>query len=343
VNNRCVRPRATDAFLLFGFGIFVGNDGKFAFQNVGRSDCSTGLFPANGMTYTTPNDCHCFAQLRGFAGFSSDPPPAPVPDERRLEKGDGRPAATGGAIDKGPAIETTSVQNGLRKLPPRDIRVRVVTESPIRDSWRNNDTLPFPLGTSAAAAGREYVAVVSEHRLEAREAGKVLWSFTAEARISATPLLHEDRVFVASNDGYVYCLKAADGALQWKFLAALGHRWMVAYGQLESAWPVPGVVLHNGDLCVSAGRHPELDGGILVFRLDPGTGQIRSKKSVSRVLEWAPIDSKALQGHQNVVINDALRVVDGKLLLFGHEVDTLESPSRVYKKETPLEPYGSRP
>lgn len=342
VNNRCVRPRATTEYLLLGFGIYAARDGRFTFQNVGRSDCATGLFPANGMTYTTPNDCHCYAQVRGFAGFASEPFPAPVPDERRLEAGEGSPAPAGGIVAEPAAVPTTTVKNDLRKLPPREVRTRRATSSPVRDSWVNNDALPFPASPAAAAGARDYVAVVNEHRLEAREGSRVAWSFTAEARISAAPLVHEGRVYAASHDGYVYCLKEGDGALEWKFLAAPAHRWMVAYGQLESAGPVLGAVLHNGDLCFSAGRHPELDGGITVYRVDPLSGRLRTKRVLARAVEWAPPDSKLFQGMQNVVINDALRVVDGKLTLFGHDVDALRSPVRTYKKEYPIEPDGDR-
>jgi outer membrane protein assembly factor BamB len=343
VNNRCVRPRATADYLMLGFGIWIDGESKVAFQNVARSDCATGLFPANGMTYTTPNDCHCFAQLRGFAGYASEAPPAIVPDERRLEPGHGRPAAAGGRIPERPAVRTLPMKNDLRKLPLREVRVRRATESPIRDAWHNNDALPYPETAPVRDGAREYVAVVNEHRLEAREGGSVAWSFTAEARISAPPLVQDGRVHVASHDGRVYALRAADGALQWSYLAALGHRWVVAYGQLESAWPAPGLALHDGDLCVAAGRHPELDGGIAVYRLDPATGRLRSKKLLSRAVEWFPADTKAVQGLQNAVINEGLRVADGRLLLFGEDVDALSSPTRVYKKEVPMEPYRGKP
>jgi hypothetical protein len=47
---------------------------------------------------------------------------------------------------------------------------------------------------------------------------------------------------------------------------------MVAYGQLESSWPVYGVALHNGLICASAGLHPELGGGVYVCGLDPKSG-----------------------------------------------------------------------
>ena len=336
VNNRCVRPRATVRYLLLGFGLFVDREGRFTFQNVARSDCATGVVPANGMIYTTPNDCHCFAQLRGFAGYAPAPPPREVPDEERLEREGGRPEP-GGAVPAWAPVETVTVKNDLRKLPPRPLRKRRTTDSPIRDAWHNNDALPYPEGPEAVEGPRRYVPVVHEHRLEAREGDRVVWSFTADARVSGAPVVKGGRVYFGSHDGSVYCLNASDGALQWRFLAAPGHRWIAAYGQLESSWPVPAVVAHQGDLWLAAGRHPELDGGIVVYRLDPESGRIRSKKTLHRGIEWASPGSAAFRGLQNVVLNEGLRVVDGSVRLFGHDLETLSSPTRTYKGEIPIE------
>lgn len=339
VNNRCVRPRATEEYFLIGFGLYVDRAGRWTFQNIGRSDCATGLLPANGMTYQTPNDCHCFAQLRGFAGFASELLPPAVPDEQRLEHMASKPDSVRTATVELPAAETVSVGNSLRKIPPLRVRVPQHSASLIRDSWSNNDTLPSPCSDAVNVGDRDYVAIVNEHRLEVRQGGQVLWAFTAEARISHPPVVRDGRVFVAAHDGYVYGLNEADGALRWRFLAAPAQRWMVAYGQLESVAPVFNVVWHNGDLCCCAGRHPELDGGLTLWRLDPATGQSRSKKTLHRALEWAAARDKTFSGLQNYLVNDPLRVSDGKLLLFGHDVDTLQSPTRLYKDSCPIEPY----
>ncbi len=68
-----------------------------------------------------------------------------------------------------------------------------------------------------------------------------------------------------SDDGFVTCLQADDGALAWRFRAAPEDRWIQDRGRLRSAWPVHGSVLfQDGLLYVSAGRSSYLDGGIFL-------------------------------------------------------------------------------
>ena len=61
----------------------------------------------------------------------------------------------------------------------------------------------------------------------------------AGGRVDSPPTFHQGRLLFGSHDGWVYCLRAADGALIWRF-RALPDRLMCAYGQVESAWPVCG-------------------------------------------------------------------------------------------------------
>jgi len=50
---------------------------------------------------------------------------------------------------------------------------------------------------------------------------------------------------------------------------------MMAWEQLESAWPVHGsVLIHNGVLYCTAGRNMYIDGGIRFLRLDPISGRL---------------------------------------------------------------------
>jgi hypothetical protein len=55
----------------------------------------------------------------------------------------------------------------------------------------------------------------------------------------------------------------------------------MVYGQLESAWPVPGTPLVEGDevYCV-AGRSSYLDDGVYLYRLDAETGEKLSQKRI---------------------------------------------------------------
>ena len=79
-------------------------------------------------------------------------------------------------------------------------------------------------------------------------------------------------------DGWIYCLGAAEGTLVWRFRAAPTDRLVSVDGQLESTWPVHGAVLIQNDaLYAAAGRSSYLDGGIVLYRIDPQTGQQLSK------------------------------------------------------------------
>nr|WP_299070294.1 PQQ-binding-like beta-propeller repeat protein [uncultured Allomuricauda sp.] len=46
--------------------------------------------------------------------------------------------------------------------------------------------------------------------------GKLDWKFKTNGRIRATPLIHENKIYQPSNDGYVYVLNS-EGNLDWKF------------------------------------------------------------------------------------------------------------------------------
>jgi len=82
--------------------------------------------------------------------------------------------------------------------------------------------------------------------------------------------------------GWVYALRASDGVLAWRFLAAPQDRQVGVFNQLESVWPVHGAVLvQNETLYVAAGRSTYLDGGIVLYRIDPITGKELSHEVVS--------------------------------------------------------------
>jgi hypothetical protein len=79
-------------------------------------------------------------------------------------------------------------------------------------------------------------------------------------------------------DGYVYCLDASSGELVWRFRAAPRDRRIVAYNQLESVWPVPGnVLIHGGSAYFVAGRCSYVDGGMVLYRVDPATGEVQAR------------------------------------------------------------------
>ena len=59
------------------------------------------------------------------------------------------------------------------------------------------------------------------HALNADD-GSPLWCFTAGGRVDSPPTVHGGRVYFGSADGWMYCLRAEDGGLAWRFRVAPG-------------------------------------------------------------------------------------------------------------------------
>jgi outer membrane protein assembly factor BamB len=81
-------------------------------------------------------------------------------------------------------------------------------------------------------------------------------------------------VVFGATDGWIYCLRATDGELVWRYRAAPVDRRAMAYEQQESLWPVHGsVLIHEGQVYGVAGRSNFLDGGLRLVRLDLASGR----------------------------------------------------------------------
>jgi hypothetical protein len=99
--------------------------------------------------------------------------------------------------------------------------------------------------------------------------------------VDSPPTLHEGKVLFGSGDGRVTCLRLADGALAWRFLAALADLRTVAFDRLESPWPVSGSVLVLDRVAYAcAGRSSWIDGGMVLYALDPSTGKVLHRRQL---------------------------------------------------------------
>jgi hypothetical protein len=122
-----------------------------------------------------------------------------------------------------------------------------------------------------------YVAATDAHTVYALDCstGKQKWQYVANGRIDTPPTYYENLILFGTRSGYVYALRATDGALAWRFRAAPEERLIGAFDQLESAWPVYGSVLVKSDTAYfTAGRSSHLDGGIHIYGLEPSTGKV---------------------------------------------------------------------
>jgi len=276
---RCFRGKATERFLIYPKrgAEFVDLEGDGHMRNDWlRSPCFTGATPANGLFYTPTSQCFCYpgVLVTGFLAMSAEPMNNLKP-------------ATAAAVEKGPAFgkPTPTPAYGLRNpqlsdwpMYRRNVQRTGSTTAAVlpnvTKAWETK--LACNASPPVYAHGKLYVAEKDAHRIRCLLAlnGESLWTFTAGGRIDSAPTISKGLLLFGSRDGSVYCLRADDGKLVWRFRAAPTDQRIVSFDQVESLWPVNGSVLVLNDVVYfAAGRSSYLDGGIIVYGLDVRTGK----------------------------------------------------------------------
>ncbi|RKY87919.1 hypothetical protein DRQ09_03690, partial [candidate division KSB1 bacterium] len=103
--------------------------------------------------------------------------------------------------------------------------------------------------------------------------GEIKWSFFAEGPVRFAPTIYKNRVYAGSDDGYVYCLKAGNGKLIWKYRAGSDREKVIGNGRMISLWPVrTSILVDNGTVYFCAGVFPYE--GIYICALNAEDGSI---------------------------------------------------------------------
>ncbi len=235
VGDTVIAARAGVEFLDTGTG-------DVAAHHWTRGSCYYGILPANGRLYTPPHDCACYvrAKVSGFLAMNSVPSQrsTEISNDRRLERGEAYGQTAGGEVRPGPEEWPT-----YRHDAGRSGRTNTAVDAELLLGWQT--PLGGKLTSPVIANNRVYLASTDAHTLHVLDAttGERLWQSTFDARIDSPPTIHEGLVLCGCRDGSVHALRAADGALVWRFVASPDERLIVARGQLESVWPVSGSVL----------------------------------------------------------------------------------------------------
>ncbi|MHC4200301.1 MAG: outer membrane protein assembly factor BamB family protein, partial [Planctomycetota bacterium] len=281
----CYRNKATERFLLRGQAgvdfLSVEDDSGWAHHFV-RGTCQYGILPANGLLYATPHSCACFikAKLSGFCALAPRTggrgSPVYSRKEPALEKGEAY-----AAVSRAWPAGTPSCAGWptFRANAARGSSVATSVGSALRKKWETRIT--GRLSAPVYAGGRLYFASVDAHTVHALDgrSGKRLWTFTAGGRVDTPPTIHKGVALFGSADGWVYCLRASDGKLAWRFRASDAEVRMVSYGQVESVWPVPGnILVLGGNAYFASGRSSYLDGGMRMFKLDIRSGRVLAER-----------------------------------------------------------------
>ena len=279
--QRCFPDQATPAFILSSNNEIVDlNTGQINNYRALRGMCGEGPFYGNGTYYVPTHYCiFCYPMVRGSVAISpQNPPPTPVADEARLEKG---PAYAESAVVGAPKPDEWPSYRGNPKRTSgttASLAWPVAQEPVWKASFGQRVVAPV------IADGRALVTIVNEGRIVALDAasGKELWTYVAGPRIDLPPTVHAGQVLFGSHDGYLYCLRASDGALAWRFCAAPERRRMVTCDRVESSWPLMGSVLvADGVVYCLAGRITRCDGGMHMYALDAVNGRMKWHKVLS--------------------------------------------------------------
>ena len=290
-HHRCHRNKATVKYVIQARAgiefIDVSNLERATADHWVRGACQYGTMPCNGLMYAPTHPCACYvsAKLDGYNALAGKRATAFKAGPERLEKGP--------AYGKIPQSEIRNPQSSewptLRHDNARSGATSAALPAKLKQAWAR--AIDGPLTAVVVAGGRLYVAQREANTVHALKAddGSELWSFTAGGRVDSPPTVFGDAVYFGSADGWMYCLRAADGELAWRFRVAPESRQIVAYGRLESVWPVHGNVLvckgakGKAVAYAAAGRTSYVDGGVWLCGVDAVTGKLEFRRRISHM------------------------------------------------------------
>ena len=344
-HHRCHRNRATQRYIVSGrTGVeFIDlNTGDAYRHHWTRGTCQFGVLPCNGLLYVPPHSCACYIEgkltgLLALAPRTTGESPVELASQiasPHAERGPAWSARTAAAAASGGASSPADEWPTYRHDSLRSAGTSQQITAAVGVVW---DAKPGRTLTSPVVAdGKVFVAVADVHAVHALSAdtGQPVWAFTAGGRVDSPPTVAQGHVVFGSSDGYVYCLRSSDGQLAWRFRAAPQERRIMAFGQLESAWPVHGSVLVQDDaVYFVAGRSSYLDDGMYLFRLDLQSGDVLAHQRIySRDPETGEQPDEPMMFDMPGALPDVL-ATDGQLIYMRHlafDRESLEqrSPAR---------------
>ncbi len=167
-------------------------------------------------------------------------------------------------------------------------------------AWPNEVRLQFDMANEPIVLGKMlFVGSSCDGSLRAfdTETGEVRWIFYTEGPIRCAPVAWEGRVYVGSDDGFLYCLDAKTGRELWSVRGVPADRAdyrQLGNDRLVSYWPVRGgAVLHEGTVYFGAGIWPSM--GVVIHAVDARTGKVRWSNDKVSYIERVRLDHNDLQ------------------------------------------------
>ncbi len=157
-----------------------------------------------------------------------------------------------------------------------------------REGFLLHNRVDFDDAFQVVVAGdRLYFGSSADDKVYALSAttGEELWSFFTGGPIRLAPTcvagilpairgrdaLDTGRLFVGSDDGFVYCLKADTGALVWKVRGGPAEERLLGNERMISRWPIrSGVLVDDGVAYFGAGVFPHENVYLVAVRAEDG-------------------------------------------------------------------------
>ena len=143
-------------------------------------------------------------------------------------------------------------------------------------AWPRDERMQFDRAFHVVIAdGTVYFGSSADGRVHALDAvtGGPKWTFLTDAPIRFAPAVWRDRIFVASDDGYLYALSAIDGTLLQKWRGGPGDDKVLGNGRMVSRWPARGGPVVFDDAVYYAAGIWQSD-GVFIDAIDAESGKI---------------------------------------------------------------------
>jgi len=161
---------------------------------------------------------------------------------------------------------------------PAKLNLQWVRELPApKPAWpASQDRLQFDASYEPVVSGKTiFIGSMVSDCLTAydTDTGAEKWRFYCDGPVRFAPVAYKDKLYFASDDGYLYCLNAPDGSLISKFLAGPSTNKVIGNDRLVGMWPLRGgPVLYDGTIYFAASIWPFM--GTFIYAIDAGTGDV---------------------------------------------------------------------
>ena len=192
--------------------------------------------------------------------------------------------------------------------------------------------MPFDYAYHVTIAhGLVFYGSSADHQVHALdlETGEERWRFFTEGPVRFAPAVAGQRLFAASDDGWLYCLDATDGRLLWRFRGGPRDERLIGNDQMISRWPGrSGVLVDDGVAFFTAGMwSPD---GVYAYALRPEDGSVIWRNDTCGV-QYMKLPHDYLEGIAGVspqgymlMCRDTLVVPNGRAMPAGFDRKTGE-------------------